>query len=189
MCGVPAALMQSAASIHRLWGCTPYWPMRIGTYTAAKPTSSQPPSHPPNCPCQVAPAKIEEACGKAKAGHFQLACAAAWEGKHGCVCESGINHPNQVGGRRLLYQCAVLLAELCAMMLCAVCVFSSASVHCRTLLNCLINPEPHRRHLTCTPPPPPTNLSSTMRRHPLRVPLALLKSPPPSHKQTLSLPT
>lgn len=44
---------------------------------------------------QVAPAKIEEACNKAKAGHFQLACAAAWEGKHGCACDTGINHPNQ----------------------------------------------------------------------------------------------
>lgn len=45
----------------------------------------------------MAPAKIEEACNKAKAGHFQLACAAAWEGKHGCACDTGINHPNQVG--------------------------------------------------------------------------------------------
>ncbi|KAL4459160.1 hypothetical protein ABPG75_014025 [Micractinium tetrahymenae] len=44
---------------------------------------------------QVAPTKIEEACNKAKAGHFQLACAAAWEGKHGCACDTGINHPNQ----------------------------------------------------------------------------------------------
>ncbi|KAI7846146.1 hypothetical protein COHA_000316 [Chlorella ohadii] len=44
---------------------------------------------------QVAPAKIDEACSKAAAGHYQLACAAAWEGKHGCACETGINHPNQ----------------------------------------------------------------------------------------------
>ncbi|EFN53581.1 hypothetical protein CHLNCDRAFT_8099, partial [Chlorella variabilis] len=44
---------------------------------------------------QVSPAKIEEAVGKAAAGHYQLACAAAWEGKHGCSCDSGINHPNQ----------------------------------------------------------------------------------------------
>ncbi len=45
---------------------------------------------------QVTPAKVDEACAKAKAGHFQLACAAVWEGKHGCSCETGINHPNQV---------------------------------------------------------------------------------------------
>ena len=56
-------------------------------------------SHLSCCPAllaQVAPAKIEEACSKAKGGHYQLACAAVWEGKHGCACESGINHPNQV---------------------------------------------------------------------------------------------
>ena len=46
---------------------------------------------------QVAPAQAEEAAAKAKAGHYQLACAAAWEGQHGgCSCDSGINHPNQV---------------------------------------------------------------------------------------------
>ncbi len=50
----------------------------------------------PVLPKQVAPAKIDEACSKAAAGHYQLACAAAWEGKHGCACETGINHPNQV---------------------------------------------------------------------------------------------
>jgi DNA primase large subunit len=44
---------------------------------------------------EVAPAKAEEAVGKARAGHFQLACAAAWEGKMGCACDTGINHPNQ----------------------------------------------------------------------------------------------
>ena len=47
----------------------------------------------------MAPAKIDEACSKAAAGHYQLACAAAWEGKHGCACETGINHPNQVRAR------------------------------------------------------------------------------------------
>ena len=45
----------------------------------------------------MAPAKIDEAVTKARGGHFQLACAAVWEGKHGCMCETGINHPNQVG--------------------------------------------------------------------------------------------
>lgn len=39
--------------------------------------------------------KIEEAVNKAKGGHYQLACAAVWEGKMGCSCDSGINHPNQ----------------------------------------------------------------------------------------------
>jgi len=64
--------------------------------SAAAPTPQL--AFPPFVPLlQVAPAKIEEAASKAKAGHFQLACAAAWEGKHGCACETGINHPNQVG--------------------------------------------------------------------------------------------
>jgi len=44
---------------------------------------------------QVDTAKAEEAIGKAKAGHFQLACATVWEGKMGCPCETGIDHPNQ----------------------------------------------------------------------------------------------
>lgn len=44
----------------------------------------------------VSPEKIEEAVMKAKGGHYQLACASAWEGAHsGCECETGINHPNQ----------------------------------------------------------------------------------------------
>lgn len=38
---------------------------------------------------------VSEAAAKAKAGHFQLACAAAWEGQHSCSCDTGINHPNQ----------------------------------------------------------------------------------------------
>lgn len=65
---------------------------------------------------QVSPAKIEEAVGKAAAGHYQLACAAAWEGKHGCSCDSGINHPNQVGWRRVVAwvgRCWSLLRRLC----------------------------------------------------------------------------
>eukprot|EP00887_Chlorella_sp_A99_P000561 scaffold17.g561.t1 len=51
---------------------------------------------------QVAPAKVDEAVAKARGGHFQLACAAAWEGKHGCACEIGINHPNQARATILL---------------------------------------------------------------------------------------
>lgn len=41
------------------------------------------------------PLKIDQAVSKAKAGHYQLACATMWEGMHGCSCDSGINHPNQ----------------------------------------------------------------------------------------------
>lgn len=44
---------------------------------------------------QVSPDKIEEAVNKAKGGHYQLACASVWEGKMGCACDTGINHPNQ----------------------------------------------------------------------------------------------
>ncbi|KAI3424068.1 hypothetical protein D9Q98_009431 [Chlorella vulgaris] len=44
---------------------------------------------------QVAPSNIEAAVGMAAAGNFQLACESAWEGKHGCACNTGINHPNQ----------------------------------------------------------------------------------------------
>lgn len=44
---------------------------------------------------QVPAANVETAVSKASAGHFQLACAAVWEGKHGCACTAGITHPNQ----------------------------------------------------------------------------------------------
>ena len=43
----------------------------------------------------VSAPKIQEAVKKAAAGHYQLACAATWEGKMGCSCDTGINHPNQ----------------------------------------------------------------------------------------------
>ncbi len=45
---------------------------------------------------RVTPAKVEEAVNRAKGGHYQLACASAWEGAHRCPCDTGINHPNQV---------------------------------------------------------------------------------------------
>lgn len=45
---------------------------------------------------RVAPSAVDEAVAKARGGHFQLACSAAFEGCHGCECETGINHPNQV---------------------------------------------------------------------------------------------
>lgn len=66
-------------------------------------------------PTQVSSGKVEEAVAKAKAGHYQLACAAAWEGKHGCSCESGINHPNQVGAmsRRRASRCACIDVLAC----------------------------------------------------------------------------
>jgi hypothetical protein len=38
----------------------------------------------------------EEAVAKARSGHYQLACHAVFEGRHGCPCDTGINHPNQV---------------------------------------------------------------------------------------------
>ena len=47
---------------------------------------------------RIAPQFVSEAVSKAKGGHFQLACAVTFEGQHGgCACETGINHPNQVG--------------------------------------------------------------------------------------------
>lgn len=45
---------------------------------------------------RLAPSAVNEAVAKARGGHFQLACAAAWEGMHRCECDTGINHPNQV---------------------------------------------------------------------------------------------
>lgn len=45
---------------------------------------------------RIEPDKVRAAVGKMQGGHYQLACAAAWEGAHGCECVTGINHPNQV---------------------------------------------------------------------------------------------
>lgn len=39
---------------------------------------------------------VRDVVNKAKAGHYQLACGLAFEGVHGCACDTGINHPNQV---------------------------------------------------------------------------------------------
>ena len=49
---------------------------------------------------RIQPQAVQEAVSKAQGGHFQLACAAAWEGAHGCSCDTGINHPNQVYASR-----------------------------------------------------------------------------------------
>jgi hypothetical protein len=42
------------------------------------------------------PRTVEEAVTKARGHHYQLACTAVFQGKHNCICESGISHPNQV---------------------------------------------------------------------------------------------
>jgi len=51
------------------------------------------------CASRCDSARIDEAMQKKSAGHFQLACACAFEGLHGgATNEAGINHPAQVGG-------------------------------------------------------------------------------------------
>ncbi len=50
---------------------------------------------------------VEEVVAKARAGHFQLACMAEFEGRHSCICDEGINHPNQVRCMQHLYVGAI----------------------------------------------------------------------------------
>ncbi|BDA49539.1 DNA primase large subunit [Coccomyxa sp. Obi] len=38
---------------------------------------------------------VKDAVAKARGKHYQLACMAVFEGQHTCICDSGINHPNQ----------------------------------------------------------------------------------------------
>ena len=45
---------------------------------------------------RLPPQAVEEAVTKARGHHYQLACTAAFQGQHSCICESGISHPNQV---------------------------------------------------------------------------------------------
>ena len=45
---------------------------------------------------RLPPRVVEEAVTKARGHHYQLACTAAFQGQHSCICESGISHPNQV---------------------------------------------------------------------------------------------
>ena len=45
---------------------------------------------------RLPPRAVEEAVSKARGHHYQLACTAAFQGQHSCICESGISHPNQV---------------------------------------------------------------------------------------------
>lgn len=44
---------------------------------------------------RIEPEKVRAAVNKMQGNHYQLACATAWEGAHGCECVTGINHPNQ----------------------------------------------------------------------------------------------
>lgn len=44
---------------------------------------------------RLPPRSVEEVVAKARGGHFQLACMAEYEGRHSCLCDEGINHPNQ----------------------------------------------------------------------------------------------
>ncbi len=44
--------------------------------------------------CRCEPRSAEEAVAKAQGGHYQLACACAFEGLHqGAQPNAGINHP------------------------------------------------------------------------------------------------
>ena len=52
---------------------------------------------------RVGPRTVEEAVGKAKGHHYQLACTAVFQGQHNCICESAISHPNQV--RQMIHCC------------------------------------------------------------------------------------
>ncbi len=45
----------------------------------------------PCCPLR----SISDVVSKAKAGHYQLACACAFEGINKVPCDTGVNHPNQ----------------------------------------------------------------------------------------------
>ena len=45
---------------------------------------------------QLTSSQVSETVAKAKAGHYQIACALAFEGTQQCSCDTGINHPNQV---------------------------------------------------------------------------------------------
>eukprot|EP00884_Botryococcus_braunii_P016382 jgi/Botrbrau1/3427/Bobra.139_1s0007.1 len=44
---------------------------------------------------RIGPRAAQDVVAKAKAGHYQLACALAWEAVHATPCDTGINHPNQ----------------------------------------------------------------------------------------------
>lgn len=46
---------------------------------------------------QLPKSTVDEALAKVRnGGHYQLACTAVLEGRHKCVCDTGISHPNQV---------------------------------------------------------------------------------------------
>lgn len=46
---------------------------------------------------------VQDAVAKARGKHYQLACMAAFEGQHTCICDSGINHPNQVCSMHIFF--------------------------------------------------------------------------------------
>lgn len=71
--------------------------------------------------------KTNEALTKARGGHYQLACAAVWEGSHGCECTTGITHPNQA--RVCLCACICTCMCLCANQ-------SRAKLQTRTISPC-----------------------------------------------------
>ncbi len=48
------------------------------------------------CVCRCEGSKVEEAVSKARAGHYQIACACAFEGIHKTDMDVGINHPTGV---------------------------------------------------------------------------------------------
>lgn len=76
---------------------------------------------------RIGPRAAQDVVAKAKAGHYQLACALAWEAVHGLPCDTGINHPNQAllpypassvhGVWSVCASCFVLAA--CAQALCS----------------------------------------------------------------------
>ena len=58
---------------------------------------------------RLPPASVQDAVAKARGGHFQLACMAAWEGAHGRMCDTGVNHPNQVWAWPAYAPCLIYL--------------------------------------------------------------------------------
>ena len=76
---------------------------------------------------RVGPRTVEEAVGKAKGHHYQLACTAVFQGQHNCICESAISHPNQV--RRMPTCCTLALKSVCFSLVDIVRCTSVAAMH------------------------------------------------------------
>ena len=75
---------------------------------------------------RMGPRTIEEAVGKAKAHHYQLACTAVFQGQHNCICESAISHPNQV---RQMLTCCMLAPGSSYCSLVGILICASISCH------------------------------------------------------------